>query len=96
MAGGKMATANQMIDADTAEIIATDYGWKVEKVGFEVEDHLPEVEDQPGGRASAAAGGHRHGPRRPRQDVAARRHPQGERGRRARPAASPSTSARTR
>ncbi|MFL5320589.1 MAG: translation initiation factor IF-2, partial [Myxococcaceae bacterium] len=46
MAGGNMATANQMIDKDTAEIIATDYGWKVEKVGFEVEDNIPEVEDK--------------------------------------------------
>ncbi|HET9452176.1 MAG TPA: translation initiation factor IF-2 [Aggregicoccus sp.] len=47
MAGGKMATANQIIDADTVEILATDYGWRVEKVGFEVEDHLPEIETSP-------------------------------------------------
>jgi translation initiation factor IF-2 len=47
MAGGTMATANQMVDADTAAIIATDYGWKVEKVGFEVEDYLPEVAERP-------------------------------------------------
>jgi translation initiation factor IF-2 len=47
MAGGTMATANQMVDAETAGIIASDYGWKVEKVGFEVEDHLPEVEERP-------------------------------------------------
>jgi len=47
MAGGTMATANQLVDADTAGIIASDYGWKVEKVGFEVEDHLPEVEERP-------------------------------------------------
>jgi translation initiation factor IF-2 len=46
MAGGKMATATQTIDPDTAAILATDYGWKVEKVGFEVEDYLPEVEDK--------------------------------------------------
>jgi translation initiation factor IF-2 len=46
MAGGTMATANQMLDADTAAIVATDYGWKVEKVGFEVEDHLPDVEEK--------------------------------------------------
>ena len=46
MAGGKMATANQTIDPDTAAILATDYGWKVEKVGFEVEDYLPETEDK--------------------------------------------------
>ena len=42
-----MATANQMVDADTAEVIATDYGWKVERVGFEVEDYLPEIEAKP-------------------------------------------------
>jgi len=47
MTGGTMATANQTIDPDTAAIIATDYGWKVEKVGFEVEDYLPEVTDKP-------------------------------------------------
>jgi translation initiation factor IF-2 len=47
MAGGTMATANQLVDADTAGIIAADYGWKVEKVGFEVEDHLPEVAERP-------------------------------------------------
>ncbi|MBS1153562.1 MAG: infB, partial [Myxococcaceae bacterium] len=46
MAGGKMATANQTIDPDTAAILAADYGWKVEKVGFEVEDYLPETEDK--------------------------------------------------
>ncbi|MFL5347073.1 MAG: translation initiation factor IF-2 [Hyalangium sp.] len=44
---GKMATANQMVDADTAELIATDYGWKVDRVGFEVEDYLPELEAKP-------------------------------------------------
>jgi len=47
MASGKMATANQMVDADTAEVIATDYGWKVERVGFEVEDYLPETVAKP-------------------------------------------------
>jgi translation initiation factor IF-2 len=47
MAGGTMATANQLVDADTAGIIAADYGWKVEKVGFEVSDHLPEVKERP-------------------------------------------------
>ena len=46
MQGGKMFTANATIDPDTAMILATDYGWKVEKVGFEVEDYLPEVEDK--------------------------------------------------
>jgi translation initiation factor IF-2 len=44
---GKMATANQIIDAETTELLATDYGWRVEKAGFEVEDFLPEVEARP-------------------------------------------------
>ncbi|MCP3138393.1 translation initiation factor IF-2 [Pyxidicoccus xibeiensis] len=44
---GKMATANQLVDADTAEMLAADYGWKIERVGFEVEDYLPEVEARP-------------------------------------------------
>ncbi len=48
MASNVIATANQMLDAETAAIIASDYGWKVEKVGFEVEQHLPEVKEQPG------------------------------------------------
>jgi translation initiation factor IF-2 len=47
MSSGAMATANQMLDVDTAGIIATDYGWKIEKVGFEVAQHLPEVQETP-------------------------------------------------
>src|SRR5216683_6876776 len=47
MTGGTMATVNQVLDGDTATIIASDYGWKVEKVGFEVEHHLPDVESRP-------------------------------------------------
>ena len=42
-----MATANQVIDAATAELLAIDYGWRVEKAGFEVEDFLPEVVARP-------------------------------------------------
>ncbi|MFZ5442776.1 MAG: translation initiation factor IF-2, partial [Myxococcota bacterium] len=47
MQSGKMATATQTIDVDTAGIIATDYGWTVKKVGFEVEDFLPKIEEKP-------------------------------------------------
>ncbi|MBE2252904.1 MAG: translation initiation factor IF-2, partial [Myxococcus sp.] len=47
MAGGKMATANQMVDPETAGILAADFGWSVKKVGFEVEDFLPKVEEKP-------------------------------------------------
>ncbi len=46
MQSGKMATANQVIDADAAEIIAADYGWKVEKQSYAVEEFLPEVEER--------------------------------------------------
>ena len=44
MTGGTMATINQLIDADTAAILATDFGFTVEKQGFEVEEYIPEVE----------------------------------------------------
>jgi translation initiation factor IF-2 len=44
MQGGKMATINQQIDADTAAFLATEFGFTVEKKGFEVEEYIPEVE----------------------------------------------------
>jgi translation initiation factor IF-2 len=43
MQGGKMATINQQIDADTAAFLATEFGFTVEKKGFEVEEFIPEV-----------------------------------------------------
>jgi translation initiation factor IF-2 len=43
MAGGTMATINQLIDATTAAVLATDFGYTVEKQGFEVEEYIPEV-----------------------------------------------------
>jgi translation initiation factor IF-2 len=47
VASGKMVTINQPIDFDTASLLALEFGWKVEKVGFEIEEFLPEVEDKP-------------------------------------------------
>jgi translation initiation factor IF-2 len=44
MQGGKMATINQLIDADTAAFLANEFGYTVEKKGFEVEEYIPEVE----------------------------------------------------
>jgi translation initiation factor IF-2 len=44
MQAGKMATINQQIDADTAAFLATEFGFTVEKKGFEVEEYIPEVE----------------------------------------------------
>jgi translation initiation factor IF-2 len=43
MQSGKMATINQQIDAETAASLATDFGFTVEKKGFEVEEYIPEV-----------------------------------------------------
>jgi translation initiation factor IF-2 len=45
MQGGKMVTINQLIDADTAAFLATDFGYTVEKKGFEVEEYIPEIEE---------------------------------------------------
>jgi translation initiation factor IF-2 len=47
VAAGKMITQNQPIDFDTATILALDYGWKVEKVGFEIDEFITEHEDKP-------------------------------------------------
>jgi len=47
MASGKMVTATMTIDAETAGVIALGYGWAVKKVGFEVEDFLPKIEETP-------------------------------------------------
>jgi translation initiation factor IF-2 len=43
MTSGTMATINQLIDADTAAVLATDFGFTVEKQGFEVEEFIPDV-----------------------------------------------------
>jgi len=64
MKNGIMATVNDVIDADTAELVATEYG--------HVAKPLAES-DEP----AAPAGCHRHGPCRPRQDLAARCVPPG-------------------
>ena len=46
MAAGKMVTINQPIDFDTTTMLAAEHGWKVEKVGFEIDEFLPEQEDR--------------------------------------------------
>jgi translation initiation factor IF-2 len=52
MAGGKMVTQNQPIDFDTASLLAIDHGWKVEKVGFELDEFIRDTEDKPEDLAS--------------------------------------------
>jgi len=45
---GTMATINQSLDADTASVIAAEYGYEVEETGFSEEAHLePQREDAP-------------------------------------------------
>jgi translation initiation factor IF-2 len=45
MQAGTMATINQQIAADQAATLATQFGFTVEKQGFEVEEYIPEVEE---------------------------------------------------
>src|SRR5437899_913526 len=47
IANGKMVTQNQPIDFDTASVLALDSGWKVEKVGFELDEFIRETADKP-------------------------------------------------
>ncbi len=44
---GLMATINQAIDADAAALVASDFGYEVEKTGLDLEDLIEEKEDQP-------------------------------------------------
>jgi translation initiation factor IF-2 len=44
MQAGTMATINQQIGADTAAFLATEFGFTLEKKGFEVEEYIPDVE----------------------------------------------------
>jgi translation initiation factor IF-2 len=43
---GLMATLNQAIDADAAALVATEFGYEVEKTGLEIEDLIEEQEEQ--------------------------------------------------
>ncbi len=82
MSLGEMATLTQTLSDDAIQVLADEFDKKIEIVhaadDVEVE---PVFEDARGGPDRAPAGGHDHGPRRPRQDLAARRDPR-DRGRR--------------
>jgi translation initiation factor IF-2 len=86
---------NASIDFETAQILASEFGYEVQNVAFKEQDAFKETPDDADKLVDPGSGRDRHGPRRPRQDLAARPHPQG-RSRPARPAASPSTSPPTR
>jgi translation initiation factor IF-2 len=53
MESGMMATINQLLDADTATLIATEFGYSVESVGFDVESAI-EVGHEPAAEESLA------------------------------------------
>ena len=83
MKQGQMVKITDVIDADTAQLVAEELGHTVRRVAeSDVEEGLFDAPDDRDHARAAPAGRHHHGPRRPRQDVAARRHPQDQRGRR--------------
>ncbi len=43
---GMMVTINQAIDAEAASLVATDFGYEVEKTGLEIEDLIEEREER--------------------------------------------------
>ncbi len=91
MKQGQMAKITDVIDADTAQLIAEELGHTVKRVAeSDVEEGLFDTPDADGHRIAAAAGRHHHGPRRSRQDLAARCDPPRQcrlrRGRRHHPA----------
>ena len=92
MKQGQMVTITDVIDADTAQLIAEEMGHTVKRVAeSDVEEGLFDRGRRRCRRPAAArAGRDHHGPCRPRQDLAARRHPPdrsgGRRSRRHHPA----------
>ena len=81
MAQGAMHKINDVIDADTAELIVREFGHTPKRVSeADVEEGFIGQTDTDEDLRAARAGRHHHGPRRPRQDVAARRHPPDQRG----------------
>ena len=86
MKRGMMASINHVLDVKTATELATDLGVEIMQVSFEEEVQLEKELEQPNRQRrpqAARAGRDRHGPRRPRQDLAARPHPpDARRGRR--------------
>ena len=84
MKQGQMVKITDVIDADTAQLVAEELGHTVRRVAeSDVEEGLFDVAGRSRGTlVPRAAGRDHHGPRRPRQDVAARRDPLDRRGRR--------------
>ncbi len=77
---GVMETVNELLDPTEAKLVADKFHFDLEIRSVEG-DVLEEEESDPAQLRAAAAGRHRHGPRRPRQDLAPRRHPHDQGGR---------------
>jgi translation initiation factor IF-2 len=45
---GQMATINQPLDMDTVELVASEFGFTVENVGFDLDTYLQSAEEAPG------------------------------------------------
>ena len=81
MQQGQMLQINDVIDADTAQLIAEEMGHSgAPRVGIRRRGRPVRRGRRARPSRAARAGGHRHGPRRPRQDLAAGRHPLDQRG----------------
>ena len=94
MKQGAMHKITDVIDADTAQLVAEELGHSVKRVAESDVRRGPVRRRRRFHRYRAAlAGRHRHGPCRPRQDLAARRAAPRPTWCRAKPAASPSISA---
>ena len=81
---GQMVTINQQLDQETAMIVVEEMGHKAFAAKLDDPEAFTEEETAAHAAAEAvtrAAGGHRDGPRRPRQDLAAGLHPPCPRGR---------------
>ena len=74
---GQMVTINQPLDQDTAMIVVEEMGHKAVIAALDDPEAFTEedVGAADGEAAAARTGRHRHGPRRPRQDLAAGLHP---------------------
>ncbi len=91
---GIFVAINQTLDSKLATEISREFGASTATVTYE-EEAMQAVEEaeEATGSAETRARGHHHGSRRSRQDFAARCHSRSQCRRRARPAASRSTSA---
>ena len=81
---GTMVSVNQSIDLETARSVGAGFGFEVQDVAFREQDFFDDARpaETASGARGATADHHRDGPRRPRQDVAARCDPQDRRRRR--------------